>query len=79
MRLLVTSVIIFIILGGSTLPETPHTQPMKSSKKWNPLSLLLMPMCSKKTVSICTPLRLMMRKKPSSQTGTLSPSDALKK
>ena len=58
------------IMGDSSMP------PKTSSTKWNPLSLLLMPICSKETISMCTPLRVLMRMKRSSQTETSSQKDA---
>ena len=75
MRLLITSVIIFILSVGSISAETPRTQTKKTLIKWNPLSLLLTPMCSNEIINMCTPLRVLMRTKPSSQTETSFPKD----
>ncbi len=72
MRSLLISVIIFTLSAGSTYAETARMPQKKSSIKWNPLTLILMPMCSKETINICTPLRVLMRTKPSSQTETSS-------
>jgi len=77
MRLLIKSVIIFILSVGSTFAETPDTPPKKSSTNLNLLIWLVMPMCISEQVNICTPFRAMMKKRKSSQTGTSSQSDAL--
>ena len=67
----------FYTISGSTFAETQGMPQKKSSINLNLLIWLVTPMCISEQINICTPFRVMTKKKRSSQTGTSSPSDAL--